>query len=74
MYHQMTDPSQPALVDVMCEGLLTEKTLMLEQGEISKRKLLLTDNGCGHFGASKRLSFIVSVAMFSIHIAVQHKA
>ena len=63
MYHQLTDPSQPPLVDVMCEGLPTEKTWMLEQRETSKLKLLLTDNGCAHFGASKRLFFIVSVVL-----------
>ena len=61
MYHQFTDPFQPSLVDVMCQGLPTEKTWMLEQRETSKLKLLLTDNGCAHFGASKRLFFIVSV-------------
>ena len=48
----------------MCEGLPTEKTLMLEQRETSKLKLLLTDNGRAHFGASKRLLFIVSAVLF----------
>ena len=63
MYYQFTDPSQPYLFDIMCEGLRTEKTCMLEQRETSKLKLLLTNNGCAHFGASKRLFFIVSVVL-----------
>ena len=63
IYHQFTDPSQPPLVDVMCEDLPTEKTCMLEQRETSKLKLLLTDNGCAHSGPSKRLFFIVSVVL-----------
>ena len=57
MYHQLIDPSQPLLVDVMCKGLPTE------QRENSKLKLLLTDNGCVHFGPSERLFFIVSVVL-----------
>ena len=63
MYYQFTDSSQPHLFDIMCEGLPTEKTCMLEQGETSKLKLLLTNNGCAHFGASKRLLFILSVVL-----------
>ena len=62
-YHQLTDPFQSPLVDIMHEGLPTEKTWMLEQRETSKLKLLLTDNGCVHFGASKRLFFSVSVIL-----------
>ena len=73
MYHWLTNPSQPLLVDVTCEGLPTEKTWMLEQRETSKLKLFITDNGCAHFGASKSLFFIVCRPLFSIHIAVQHK-
>ena len=63
MYHQFTDPSQLPLVETMCEVLPTEKTWMLEQRETSKLKLLLTRNGCAHFGASKWLFFIVSVVL-----------
>ena len=72
-HRQFTDTSQSPLVDVMCEGLPTEKTWMLEQRETSKLKLFITDNGCAHFGASKSLFFIVCRPLFSIHIAVQHK-
>ena len=63
MYDQLTDLSQLPLVDVMCEGFPTEKNLMLEQRETSKLKLFLTGGGCAHFGASKRLFFIVSVVL-----------
>ena len=64
MCHHFTDPSQPPLVEVMCEGLPTEKNWMLEQRETSKLKVLRTDNGCPHVGASKRLFFIVSVVLY----------
>ena len=64
MYCQFTDTSQSRLVDVMCESLPTEKTWMLEQRETSKLKLLLTNNGCAPFGASKRLFVIVSAVLF----------
>ena len=58
----------------MCEGLPTEKAWLLEQSETSQLKLFLTDNGCAHFGASKRL-FLYYVCRFmsSIHIVVRHK-
>ena len=62
MYHWLTNPSQPLLVDVTCQGLPTENTWMLEQRETSKLKLFLTHNGCAHFGASKSL-FLLSVAL-----------
>ena len=52
----------------MCEGLPTEKTSMFEQRETSKLKLLFTDMGCLHFGASKRLFFIVSVVLCLLSI------
>ena len=32
-----------------------KKTWMLEQSETSQLKLFLTDNGCAHLGAFKRL-------------------
>ena len=77
MYHQLTATSQPLLVDVMCEGLPTEKAWQKENKEIqretSKLKLPLTDNGCVHFGACKHLLFIVCRFMSSIHIAVPYK-
>ena len=58
MYHELTDHAP----GVMCEGLPTGKTWMLEQSETSELKLFLTDTGCAHFGDSKRL-FILPVVL-----------
>ena len=70
MYHQLTDHA----LGVMCEGLPTGKTWMLEQSETCELKLFLTDTGCAHFGAFKRLFlYFASHFMSSIHVVVQHK-
>ena len=63
MYDQLVDPSQHCFVGVICDGLQTGKTWMMEQIETSELKILLTDNGCAYFGGSKGLFFIVFVVL-----------
>ena len=73
MYHQLTDPFQHPIVDIMFEGLPTEKTWMLKQRKTSKLKLLLTDKAVHTLVLPNTSFYCVCRFMSSIHIAVWDK-
>ena len=62
MYHQLTDPFQHPIVDIMFEGLPTEKTWMLKQRKTSKLNYFLQIRQCTLW-CFQTPPFIVSVVL-----------